>query len=137
MMILASWPPSSITDSTSGCLYSTASVTAFTSCTNLAPVGAASGPEPEPEIGVPPLVPPLPDVPEFLRGRQMVVIDGAVLVTNGAFGDLSPMMDQFAVSLLVSRAERRAADARRAGREAEALGGGADGGGDRVPSHRD
>ena len=48
MMILASWPPSSITLSTSGCLCSTASVTAFTSCTNLAPVGATSGPEPEP-----------------------------------------------------------------------------------------
>ncbi len=48
MMILASCPPSSITLSTSGCLCSTAIVTAFTSCTNLPPVGAAIGPEPEP-----------------------------------------------------------------------------------------
>ena len=37
MMILASWPPSSITLPTSGCRFSTASVTALTSCTNFAP----------------------------------------------------------------------------------------------------
>ena len=48
MMILASWPPSSITLPTSGCSCSTAIVTALTSCTNFAPSGAASGPAPEP-----------------------------------------------------------------------------------------
>jgi hypothetical protein len=48
MMIFASCPPSSTTLSTSGCRCSTARVTAFTSCTNLPPVGFASGPDPEP-----------------------------------------------------------------------------------------
>ena len=52
MMILASWPPSSITEPTSGCSCSTARVTAFTSCTNFEPSGATSGPEPEPVMKV-------------------------------------------------------------------------------------
>ncbi len=47
-MIFASCPPSSMTLPTSGCRCSTASVTAFTSCTNFAPLGAAIGPAPEP-----------------------------------------------------------------------------------------
>ena len=37
-MIFASWPPSSMTEYTSGCSFSTASDTAVTSCTNLAPI---------------------------------------------------------------------------------------------------
>jgi hypothetical protein len=48
MMILASWPPSSITEPTSGWSFSTAIVTAFTSCTNFAPRCGAIGPPPEP-----------------------------------------------------------------------------------------
>ena len=48
MMIFASCPPSSMTEPTSGCRCSTASVTAFTSWTNLPPVDGASGAEPEP-----------------------------------------------------------------------------------------
>ena len=42
--------------------------------------------------------------------------DGAVLITNGAFGDLTPMMDQFAVALnAVSVALGNAAKAKLAG----------------------
>ena len=41
MMILASCPPSSTTEPTSGCSFSTASVTALTSCTNFAPMCGA------------------------------------------------------------------------------------------------
>ena len=41
MMIFASWPPSSMTEPTSGCSVSTARVTAFTSWTNLAPMCGA------------------------------------------------------------------------------------------------
>ena len=52
MMIFASWPPSSMTEPTSGCRFSTASVTALTSWTNFAPIGAASGPAPEPVMKV-------------------------------------------------------------------------------------
>src|SRR5690606_30661793 len=52
MMILASCPPSSMTLSTSGCRCSTASVTEFTSCTNLAPVGGQMGPEPDPVANI-------------------------------------------------------------------------------------
>jgi hypothetical protein len=48
MMIFASCPPSSITLPTSGWRFSTARVTALTSCTNLAPSGAHSGAAPEP-----------------------------------------------------------------------------------------
>ena len=48
MMILASWPPSSMTLLQSGCFFSTASVTALTSCTNFAPIPAQSGAAPEP-----------------------------------------------------------------------------------------
>jgi hypothetical protein len=48
MMILASCPPSSITEPTSGWSFSTAMVTALTSCTNLAPTWGAIGPPPEP-----------------------------------------------------------------------------------------
>ncbi len=48
MMIFASCPPSSMTEPTSGCRCSTASVTALTSWTNFPPVGVHSGPEPEP-----------------------------------------------------------------------------------------
>ncbi len=48
MMIFASCPPSSTTEPTSGWSSSTASVTAFTSWTKLAPMGAARGPAPEP-----------------------------------------------------------------------------------------
>ncbi len=48
MMILASWPPSSITLPTSGWSFSTAIVTAFTSCTNFAPRCGAIGDPPEP-----------------------------------------------------------------------------------------
>ncbi len=52
MMILASWPPSSITEPTSGCSSSTARVTELTSWTNFEPRGAARGPEPEPVMKV-------------------------------------------------------------------------------------
>ena len=48
MMILASWPPSSMTLPTSGWRFSTARVTALTSWTNLAPRPAHSGAAPEP-----------------------------------------------------------------------------------------
>ena len=48
MMIFASCPPSSITLPTSGWRFSTASVTALTSCTNLAPIPAQSGAAPDP-----------------------------------------------------------------------------------------
>ena len=48
MMILASWPPSSTTLPQSGCIVSTARVTAFTSCTNLAPRCGARGAAPDP-----------------------------------------------------------------------------------------
>ena len=48
MMILASWPPSSITLPTSGWSFSTAIVTAFTSWTNFAPICGAIGLPPEP-----------------------------------------------------------------------------------------
>ena len=47
-MILASWPPSSITDPTSGYSCSTASETALTSWTNLAPMRGPMPPPPEP-----------------------------------------------------------------------------------------
>ncbi len=47
-MIFASCPPSSTALPASGCSRSTARLTALTSCTNLAPKGAASGPAPEP-----------------------------------------------------------------------------------------
>ncbi len=46
MMILASWPPSSITLPTSGWSFSTAIVTALTSCTNFAPSCGAIGHRP-------------------------------------------------------------------------------------------
>jgi hypothetical protein len=52
MMILASWPPSSMTLPTSGCSRSTARVTEFTSWTNFEPSGAASGPLPDPVMKV-------------------------------------------------------------------------------------
>ncbi len=46
--------------------------------------------------------PPLPEVPEFLRGRQMVVIDGAVLGEPEAAAqvlaplrELGPEIDMF------------------------------------------
>jgi hypothetical protein len=48
MMIFASCPPSSITAFTSGWSFSTARVTALTSCTKRAPSGSASWPEPLP-----------------------------------------------------------------------------------------
>ena len=48
-------------------------------------------------------IPPLPDIPEFLRGRQIVVIDGAVLGTEdeaneilAPFRALAPEIDTFA-----------------------------------------
>ena len=48
-------------------------------------------------------IPPLPDIPEFLRGRQIVVIDGAVLGTEdeaneilAPFRELDPEIDTFA-----------------------------------------
>jgi len=48
-------------------------------------------------------IPPLPDIPEQLRGRQIVVIDGAVLGTEedadeilAAFRELEPEIDTFA-----------------------------------------
>jgi hypothetical protein len=47
-MIFASCPPSSMTEYTSGCSFSTASETACTSCTNLAPTRSASVPPPDP-----------------------------------------------------------------------------------------
>ena len=40
-MIFASCPPSSMTEYTSGCSFSTASETAVTSCTNFAPIWSA------------------------------------------------------------------------------------------------
>jgi FAD/FMN-containing dehydrogenase len=49
-------------------------------------------------------IPPLPDVPEFLRGRQLVVIDGAFVGDEAAgaellqpLRDLGPEMDTFAM----------------------------------------
>ena len=48
MMIFASCPPSSITEPTSGCSVSTASVTELTSCTNFACIGTINGAAPEP-----------------------------------------------------------------------------------------
>jgi FAD/FMN-containing dehydrogenase len=49
-------------------------------------------------------IPPLPDVPEFLRGRQLVVIDGAFIGDEAAgaallapLRDLGPEMDTFAM----------------------------------------
>ena len=48
-------------------------------------------------------IPPLPDIPEFLRGRQIVVIDGAVLGNEdeaneilAPFRELDPEIDTFA-----------------------------------------
>ena len=48
-------------------------------------------------------IPPLPDIPEFIRGRQIVVIDGAVLGTEdeaneilAPFRELAPEIDTFA-----------------------------------------
>ena len=48
-------------------------------------------------------IPPLPDIPEFLRGRQIVVIDGAVLGSEdeaneilAGFRELEPEIDTFA-----------------------------------------
>jgi hypothetical protein len=48
-------------------------------------------------------IPPLPDIPEFIRGRQIVVIDGAVLGTEdeaneilAPFRALAPEIDTFA-----------------------------------------
>jgi hypothetical protein len=48
-------------------------------------------------------LPPMPELPEFLRGRQLVLIDGAVLGTDelaeGILADLralEPEMDTFA-----------------------------------------
>ena len=48
-------------------------------------------------------LPPMPELPEFLRGRQLVVIDGAVLADDAeaeqviaALRDLEPEMDTFA-----------------------------------------
>ena len=50
-------------------------------------------------------IPPLPDIPEFLRGRQIVVIDGAVLGTEeeaneilAPFRELGPEIDTFGPS---------------------------------------
>ncbi len=50
-------------------------------------------------------VPPLPDIPEMLRGRQFVVIDGAVLGTEAYAGEvlaplraLEPEIDMFAAA---------------------------------------
>ncbi|MDF2145493.1 FAD-binding oxidoreductase [Knoellia sp. p5-6-4] len=47
--------------------------------------------------------PPMPELPDFIRGRQLVVIDGAVLSDDGAaeellapLRDLAPEMDTFA-----------------------------------------
>ena len=47
-------------------------------------------------------LPPLPDIPEPFRGRQLVVIDGAVLASDersteilAALRDLGPEMDTF------------------------------------------
>ena len=45
-MIFASWPPSSITELTSGCCFSTASETALTSWTNFAPMNRPTLPRP-------------------------------------------------------------------------------------------
>jgi FAD/FMN-containing dehydrogenase len=49
-------------------------------------------------------IPPLPDIPEFLRGRQLVVIDGAFVGDEAAgaallqpLRDLGPEMDTFAM----------------------------------------
>ena len=50
IIIFASWPPSSITEPTSGWSFSTARVTELTSCTNLAPSGVQSGVAPLPVI---------------------------------------------------------------------------------------
>ena len=52
MMILASWPPSSITEPHSGYSFSTASETAFTSCTNFAPRYFAMPLPPEPVMNM-------------------------------------------------------------------------------------
>ena len=52
MMILASWPPSSITDPHSGYSFSTASETALTSCTNFAPRNLPSPLPPEPVMNM-------------------------------------------------------------------------------------
>ena len=52
MMILASCPPSSITDPHSGYSFSTASETAFTSCTNFAPRYLAMPLPPEPVMNM-------------------------------------------------------------------------------------
>jgi hypothetical protein len=52
MMIFASWPPSSITELTSGCSFSTASETALTSCTNLAPTQRPTFEPPEPVMNM-------------------------------------------------------------------------------------
>ena len=49
-------------------------------------------------------IPPLPEIPEFIRGRQIVVIDGAVLGTEdeaneilAPFRELEPEIDTFAL----------------------------------------
>jgi len=54
-------------------------------------------------------IPPLPDIPEFLRGRKIVVIDGAVLGTEdeaneilAGFRALEPELDTFTVAAPVS-----------------------------------
>ena len=52
MMILASCPPSSQTEPTSGCSVSTARVTAFTSWTNFDPMCGPIGAPPEPVMKV-------------------------------------------------------------------------------------
>ena len=51
-MILASWPPSSITELTSGWSFSTASETALTSCTNFAPTQRPTPEPPEPVMNI-------------------------------------------------------------------------------------
>jgi hypothetical protein len=59
-MILASWPPSSMTELTSGCIFSTASETAVTSCTNFAPISGAMLLPPEPVMNTRALSPLIP-----------------------------------------------------------------------------
>ena len=48
-------------------------------------------------------IPPLPELPEFIRGRQLVVVDGAVVAAEdraaellGPLRELAPEMDTFA-----------------------------------------
>ena len=64
-MIFASWPPSSITDPAAGWTFSTARHTAFTSCTNFAPMRG--------DMFMPPLPVMKARTPSLARGRGEAV----------------------------------------------------------------